>query len=348
MAISITDARALYTKELAAVYSDFVSPTGFLRSFFQNTEKGSKLISIEVQRGTERVAVDVQRGTNGQRNTFNKSTEKIFEPPYYNEYHDATELAVYDEMFKSEAVSAQVFGRFVETVAEKTTALQDKIERAYEVQCSQVMKTGIVTLNNGTNIDFKRKAASLVAYAAGNNWASGSVSPYDTLETGCRFLREKGKMMGGTVNAIMGREALSAFLDNTIVKERADIRNYTMDVLTEAQRNSVGATYHGRVTAGSFEVDLWSYPQTYDNADGEAVDYMNSKEVVLLPQNPSFTLAFAAVPQLMTEGGDPRGAYKYYEHMDKRRTAHEFGVKSAGVAIPTAVDQLYTVQVLAS
>ncbi len=347
MAISITDARALYRNELAAVYSDFTAPTSFLRSFFTPVEKGSKILNIEVQRGTERIAVDIQRGAKGNRSTFNRSTQKQFVPPYYNEFHDATELDVYDDLFKSEVVSAQAFGRFISDVAEKTEVCKQKIDRAYEVQCSQVFKTGIVQLTSGDNINFNRKAASLVSYASGNNWASGSVSPYETLESGCRFLREEGKMMGGTVNAIMGREALAAFLDNDIVKARADIRNYTMDVLTDAQRNAVGATYHGRVTAGSFEVDLWSYPQTYDDANGNATDYMNAKEVVLLPQNPKFTLGFAAVPQLLTEGGDPRGAYKYYDFIDEEAIAHKFGVKSAGVAIPTAVDQIYTVQVLA-
>ena len=41
------------------------------------------------------------------------------------------------------------------------------------------------------------------------------------------------------------------------------------------------------------------------------------------------------------------GAYVVGEYLDERNTSHVIEIKSAGIAIPVAVDQLYTVQVLA-
>ena len=99
MNISTTDARALFTKMLVDVYRERTTPTSFLRSFFKVKEGRTKEVSIEVQRGTEMIAVDVERGTEGNRNKFSKSTEKIFVPPYYREYFDATDLDLYDRMF---------------------------------------------------------------------------------------------------------------------------------------------------------------------------------------------------------------------------------------------------------
>jgi len=99
--IAITDARNLFTKKLVAVYLEQPRVFGFLRSFFKTDESDTKEVSIEVQRGTEKEAVDVMRGTEGNRNNMSKSTEKIFVPPYFREYFDATELDLYDRMFGS-------------------------------------------------------------------------------------------------------------------------------------------------------------------------------------------------------------------------------------------------------
>ena len=350
--INVVDARGIFTKRLIEVYRERTAPTGFLRSFFKNVESNTKEISIEVQRGTERIAVDVERGTTGNRNKFSKSSEKIFVPPYYEEYFDATELTFYDRLFLSNGtVDVITFGQWMNDVVEKLALLQDKIERSYELQCAQVFQTGIVTLENGDNIDFKRKAASLVDLGAGNYWDSASADPIKDLEDGCKFLRTVGKMQGGSVNAIMGDKALNDFLSNTKVKERADVRRMSLDDINAPQRNSLGASLHGWVSAGSYTVYLWTYPQFYDTDSAENIPYIDEGNVVLLPQSPRFTLGFGAVPMLMgienKEGlgiSGRRGAYMVDEYVDKRHKSHNFEMRSAGVAIPTAVDQIYTLK----
>jgi hypothetical protein len=345
--IASSDARALFTKMLVDVYKERTAPTSFLRSFFTVKEEVTKELSIEVQRGTEKIAVDVERGTEGNRNKFSRSTEKIFVPPYYREYFDATELSLYDRLFGSTEIDDGIFTAFLEQVAEKLRLLQDKIERAYEVQCSQVLETGIVTLNAGINIDFKRKAASLIDNS-GTPWTTGANDPYADLEEGGNFLRQTGKISGGVINAIMGSSALSAFLNNTIVKDRADVRNFFLDMVRGPQKNSVGAALHGEVSAGSYNFRIWTYPEFYDNSSGVSTPYINAKKVILLPEAPRFVLGFAAVPQLATvNGGVKKGAYIVGDYIDERNHKHIFDIRSAGVAIPVAVDQIYTMQVVA-
>jgi hypothetical protein len=346
-AIATTDARGLFTKAVVDIFKESVTPTGFLRSFFTVKETMSKNLSIEVQRGTEKVAVDVERGTEGNRNTWTKTTEKIFAPPYYREYFDATELDLYDRLFGSESIEAGVFTAFLEQISEKLVALRYKNERSYEVQCAQVLETGIVQLNAGINIDFKRKAASLVNNSAAP-WTTGTNSPYDDLEEGCTFLRQVGKVQGGVINAIFGSDALSAFMGNTIVKDRADVRNFFIDLVRAPQKNSVGASLHGEVSCGSYNVRIWTYPEFYDNAAGTSTPYINDKKVIMLPEAPRFTLGFAAVPQLPTvNGGVKKGAFLIGDYVDERNHKHIFDIRSAGVAIPVAVDQIYTMQVVA-
>jgi hypothetical protein len=347
--ISPADARGLYTKTLVAVYKQRPVATSFLRSFFPSKETGSKEVSIEVQRGTEKIAVDVLRGTEGNRNSFSRSTEKIFVPPYYREYFDLTELDLYDRMFGVEDISASVFADFINGVADKLMELQKKIERAYEKQCADVLETGVITLADGTDIDFKRKASSKVTLTGTDLFTDAASNPYDTFEDMALFLRTEGLMQGGSINLIFGRTALAAFLDNAKVKARADIRNFRLDDVAAPQRNATGAALHGQFTAGAWTFNIWSYPQYYKNAAGSTVPYINDKKVVALPESPEFNLVFAAVPQLPSINGGvvKKGAFIFGEYVDEKNTVHIQDVKSAGVALPVAVDQIVTYQVVA-
>lgn len=348
MAIPISDARVLFTDSLIAVFKDGTTVSGFLRSFFTVNEKMTKYLSIAVRRNNELVAVDVHRHSSGNRNSFSKDTLKQFMPPLYYEYLDATEFDLYDRTITAIANNDMTFfAQLTEEMAEGLMELRKKIERAIEIQCAQVFQTGIIQLNSGVNIDFKRKAASLIAYVAGNDFSVGTVSPYNVLEAGCIFLRQQGKAQGGTFIAILGSEALSALLDNTIVKSRADIRNFHMDELRAPQRESNGATMHGEITCGSYRVKLFAYPEYYVNSGGTPTSYVDPKQVIMLPENPEFTLGYAAVPQLIQgQSIAQKGAYLVQEFMNEETASHKLAIKSAPVAIPVAVDQIYTVEVL--
>lgn len=352
--INTVDARALFTKKLVSVYKERTTPTAFLRSFFTVKESNSKELSIEVQRGTEKIAVDVMRGTEGNRNAFSKSSEKIFVPPYYREYFDATELDFYDRLFTENGTVDEVtFSEWVNTVIEKLQMLQDKIERSYELQCSQVLETGIVTLVNGTNIDFKRKAASLVAYNAAHDFSINTVDPATVLAAGATFIRTKGKSNGNIFNVIMGADAFNAMINNTLFRSRADIKNISLDVIREPQRNAVGGVLHGEISGGAYKFRIWTYPEYYDTASVANNAYCHVDKVIIVPDSPKFVMGFAAVPRLMgtTENvgagiAGQRGAYLIGEYLDQRNSSHIIDIKSAGLAIPVAVDQIYTVTVL--
>ena len=131
MAIPASQAKALFTQMLIDVYQERIAPPTFLRSFFPDKFTPTKYVSIEVERMGENVAVDVMRGTEGNRNTFSKSTEKIYYPPFYREFFDATNEDLYDRVLGSEgSTNTQLFTALLNRVADRLQALQDKIERA--------------------------------------------------------------------------------------------------------------------------------------------------------------------------------------------------------------------------
>lgn len=345
--IQTTDALGLFTKKLVDVYKERRPVTGFLRSFFPTVESPTLEVSIEVQRGYEKTAVDVTRGTDGNRNSFARSTEKIFIPPYYREYFDATQLQLYDRLYGATEITDAIFAAYINSVADSLMELQNKIERSYEVQCSQVLETGVVSLQAQTNIDFGRKSASIVDLGAGNYFASTTVDPFAALESGCKFLRQVGKAGGNVFNALVGNVALADLLGNTIFQKRQNLFNMALDAVQGPQMGPNGATYHGTLTCGAYKVQLWAYPQYYD-LSGTSTPYLNDKKITLIPVNPQFKLAFGAVPQLITPNTLPRmGAFIMGEYIDQRSASHIMDIKSAGIAIPTAIDQIYTVKVSA-
>lgn len=363
--ISVTDARPLFTKDLVAVYRQMIEPTAFLRSFFKETFSTTKLISVESQRGFEHIAFDVVRGTEGNRNKFPRSTEKIFEPPLYEEYFDMTELDLYDRLFGSTQITGSDWANFVYSAAMKLKQLQDKIDRAYERQCAQVFQTGIVTLKNGDNINFFRKALSMVDPGAGNYWANSTggaaapagTDPYKQLEVGCDFLRQTGKVTDGTFNLICGTQALSDLKTNAFFLQRQNLFNMALDTIHPPQRDAQGATLHGILSVGNYKVIVWGYPQYYSdpstigpsNPGGTQVPYIADNTAIMTAINPEFVLSYAAVPQLLTDMNGGRvapfqGKFLVNEFLDQRKAKHDVDIKSAGVAIPVAVDKIWTLR----
>lgn len=345
--IPIVDARSLYTSKLIAIYKEMPVVTGFLRSFFTPVESMTKEVSIMVSRGKEKIAVDVYRHHNGNHNAWDKVTEKLFLPPLYDEYFTANEHRLYDQVMASlMAGEMGLFEQMTMEQAQKVVAMQEKIDRSTELQCAQIMQTGIVELISGENIDFKRKAASLVDPGAGNYWATGATDARAQIEAGCNFLRQVGKANGATFNLILGSTALADLLNNDTFKEQADIRRFNLDDVRQPQRDANGAGMHGEITCGSYLVRLWTYPQFYDDANDVSTPYMDPKNVVLLPEHEVGTLAYAAVPQLMSDGGTivQQGRYLVRDFVDHRQKSHEVHVESAPLAVPVKIDQIYTLK----
>lgn len=346
--ISPQDARARYTTTLIRLYDAERPPLLFFTSLFKKDTADSKNIAIEVYRGTELIAVDVERGSIGNRNTFSLGVGKLFCPPYYREYFDATEHDLYDQMFGNDPISAANFAKFMKSVARKYKTLINKINRAIELQCAQALETGIVTLVSGENIDYKRLAESKVDVGASQYFSASTANPYVTLESGCNFIRENGQTNAIEYHCIFGKAAWQDFQANETVVKRADIKNFGLDKVDSPLAMSNGGRYHGFVSAGSYNVHLWTHVDTYkDKATGTKKSYMNPKNINIIPSEADFDLVYAAVPQVYQKDVQyEKGEMIFGEYLDPRTASHDFDVKSAPLAILTGVDQCWTAKVV--
>lgn len=346
MEIATTDAYGLYTKKLIAIYREKIATTNFLRSFFTVEESTTKSLAIEVERNQELVAVDVTRGSDGNRNEWSLTSERIFVPPFYKERFDLTRLQLYDRLFGATSIDDAVFAQLINDTADKTMELQKKVERAIEIQCSQVFQTGIVTLKNGTNINFKRQGGSVVDPGAGNYFADAGGDPYALMEAGCQWMRKEGLASGAVFNAIIGTDAWNDLLENAKFKTRQGFFNLALDNVTGPQRNNnTGANLMGKLVCGTYHVQLWTYEQYYNHPEtGVKTQYIDPDLVVMLPADgTSFKIGFAAIPQLVKPGQMPRkGQFLVRDYVNDEAQTHDIILESAPLAIPVSVDRIYT------
>ncbi len=351
MSIPIGEIKGVFSKALIAVFTSQKRTTNFLRSFFVEEISNTLNVSIQVRQGTSKVAVDVARGTEGNLNASSYESEKIIQPPYYEEKINANELDFYDKVFGSEGATAKTVADSAKEFVEDMNKCRDMIERAMELQCAQIFDNGQVQLKKATNINYKRKAASIQATAL-NDWLNQANDPAVDFKKGAKFLRENGNTNATAFDCILGGDALDALLNNAKLKEKSDLKDVDLNSINapQALKESVGAMFHGELSAGSFRFRLWTYPQFYTAANGAKTYYINEKKMIMLPPDPDFKLAFGAVPTLVTDRttGVPigfanvRGKYAIQDYIDVTKQAHYFAVKSCPIAVPVEVNAIYT------
>jgi hypothetical protein len=346
MAIPFVQHRGLFTKKIVAVVDQVVEPMAFLRSFFTEDLSLTKEVSIEVRRGKRKVAVDVLRGADGVHTTRTKSTETIILPPYYYLTTTLNDTDLYEAAMGSQ--NPALMSRLIKQKANDVRELIAQVETAEELQCAQVLQTGQIQLNEGVDINYGRKAASIVDGGASTYWTDPTVNPRDAFKAGANFLKTEGKLAGGgALTAILGEDAYEALIGNPKFQAASDIKDYELALMREPQRESTGGVLQGRLSAGSYKFNIWTYPEVYDTESASNVPYIAPHNLVIIPSNPKFLMTYGAVPQIMEDDNSmpQKGKYLIQDFKDKRKGNHEIAVKSAPVAVPVMVDHIYTQKV---
>lgn len=331
-----------------------------LTSLFPKQTVKTKALGLNIKRKRKSIAVDVLRCTDPNLNEFTRESVKIFIPPYFKEAFNFTQCQRYDVTFGAGIFPTEVdAGSMVNEAGEHIMDLRDKIERAIEVQRSQVLNDGIVTLINGDSIDYKRQAGSMKTLTGTAKWDVSTATPLVDFDTAGKFIRSEGQTNSNVLNAIFGDRALSRFLANATVKEQADFRRIDrLSIQNPVLDKATGFTYHGQFSTGDFVVNIWTYPDTYDKLDKATgtyttMSYIDTDTVVILADDFEGKTGFAAVPALF-DGGGANGGGKFIgsvesdfyvrDYIDQVKMAWWFEVSSAPLAVPVTIDRIYTLK----
>ena len=347
----------LIRRAMLEAFKQRATPTGFYRGMYQTPERNivsSQEVVFDLKRNGETYAVDIVRGAGGRGNINKRFTTKTYTPPFYDEFAWVNEnerllrafgMTEYDEHTMTEIMASIVDGQLLQN---------DKIDRAIEKQCVDALFLGKITLVNGDEIDFKQKATHKISPSTA--WSNASGDPDSDLQGACDLNRKDGK---GTSNvAEFSPEGLKLYLNNAKVIAKTNFRRIDRIDLRPPRPNSEGANFHGFITVGDYELEVWTYPQFYTVPtgfglanEGTQQPYIPANTVRVGRKESRFDLVYAGIPNLVpvTNPGlasigigmvpqNMKGEKHPYGMVDEGASNVKYGVKSAPLAIPTDID----------
>lgn len=347
----------IFQRAMLASYEEGVAqdPEQYFLSNFFKEEVISPVdeIELDVVRGSRLVAADVVRGGGvGNTNYIQRYTNKAYKVPLYWEQTAITASMLNKRIPGMDAFSSPAMGEAAKIgyhVGQAQAEQVKKIKRAIELQAAQVLQTGIVTLKNADNIDFKKD--STLNNVPSNKWDNANGTPIDDIEALCIEIYKKGKIKPDSV--IFSSDSWMAFRKNTSVQNFFN-KWFIEPGILRPEETVLGATLQGRIAIGDFRLNLYTYDGFYENSSGTNVNYMNAETVIVMSSMAPLAKGFGAT-EVLTESreeyrmmGLPEfpefvaGAYVpfYYEMYPSSMFA---GVQSAPIVIPKAIDTIGTI-----
>lgn len=351
MAISTQQAQGLLITGAIQKYVETHVPTTHLQGFFTEKQYGVTSIPLSIIRNRKKIAVDVMRGTGGNVNGAAIESMKEIIPPMYHETFIVNSLRAYERAFglPTSAPAPAHAAMLAEEVAEKLVELKGKIVRAKELQAGQALELGVITLGDGSVIDYKRQATSLVDGATvGGYWTSASTPVEKQLADGCKFIRLNTGNSTGLYDLTISGDAWITLQATDYFKTKANYQQVSLlSINTPTDRN--GATYNGRITAGAFVLNVWTYDEVYDDANNASQRYINEFKAIITPSTgAAFEMAYGAVDQRYGNNGEViRAAADYYvwDSLDSNSLNRTMHMTSAPVARLISVDAVYTLTI---
>lgn len=280
-------------------------PTGFLNFFGRGGILGStrfspdaNSVTIDIKRGNLKIAALINRGQASRSVTgLNESSGDKF-----SEFIRSFPLSEEVDSINAEDLNYRVGG---EAVFESSLTKRDRLRilasqhhnvnisrmvRLWEVLCSQSILTGVMdgilgTSNTALQYDFRRNGDYDATPSP--KWDGTDPTILADIDGRCDFVRETGHHnpdMG-----IMGSDIIEPFLTDTNVLALADNRRFE---LININSNPVpprfapfiagGMIPRGRLrTPKGYEIWLFSYIDTYQNAAGTHVKFMPADEMLI-------------------------------------------------------------------
>ena len=362
MAIPIQNHSQLIASKVVGAFSEDIPVRAGFSDAFPRETTPTLHVDVEVERDNDLISVDVMRFTEGNKNKRTKVSQSKYEPPFHNEQYDFAR----DEIYMNTVALAGVTSNVNVNAAIAQNALKavrnnrKKVERAIMKQQADVLQTGIVTVINGDNIDYRRKATSIVDLGASKYWSVAASDPIADFINGMKFLRNVGNSGGTIVNAFMRESALNALLNNAnaALAKALDSRRMDRANITMPQFNEIsGMGFHGQIAAGDFSINLWTYNEKYTNASGVTKYYLEEYNVIMLPSDFRGKTIFGGLPymrqtsvggQSIKVPGVMEADYLIRGWDDEKTISSTLELTSAPLVVPFTIDKIYTMKVLAS
>jgi len=293
------------TTRMLRAYVQMAAPTLFLSGFFKsppenfyNTEK----VEIDIERSEEDVSIVITDLSQGYRmNADDLYTNKSFLPPINKEAgainaFDMIKRQVGQNPFDNPNFQAnailQSFKRF--------RKFEGKIKRSRELQGSQILQSGIVSLVDSAGIvlytiDYKPKATHFPTVVI--DWDSASSTKAKDLEGLADTIRADG--LADPQTLVFDDLAFSDFINDSSIQALLNNRRINIGSIRPQSRGA-GATYQGEIAIGNYVFQMWTYNGRYKHPQtGVSTKFMQPNKVIMLDDMARLDATFGAIPKIV-------------------------------------------------
>ncbi len=198
--------------------------------------------------------------------------------------------------FESPDFRANVFTRMFGGM----TKVERKIRRSMELQASQVLQTGIVTLTDDAGLalytlDYKPKSSHFPT--AGTAWNAGGATIAADISALAEIIRNDG--LSDPDQLIMGIDAFEAFIADADIQKRYDNRRIDLGTIAPMVMRGNGASFRGIVEIGNYRYDIWTYGGRFkDPQTGVKTQFLDPAKVIVRASTGRLDATFGAIPNI--------------------------------------------------
>lgn len=298
------------TKRMIRVYNQMAGTTLFLSGMFQSPPENfhsSEEVEIDIIRSDEEVSIVIQDLSTGYRmNSSDLYTNKSFKPPINKEAitinsFDLLKRQAGSNPFESPDFRMNIISRMFNGMVK----VERKIRRSMELQASQILQTGVLTLidENGTalyTLDFQAKATHFPT--AGVTWGGATSVPLNDISALAEIIRNDG--LGDPDELIFGVDAFNAFIADSTVQALLENRRMDTGAVQQMQRRGDGGTYRGWVEIGNYRYSMWTYGGRYKHPQtGVKTPFVDPGKVIVRDSSARLDATFGAIPNIGREMG---------------------------------------------
>ena len=294
------------TKRMLATYEQSAAPTAFFTRQFKSPKRNfhkSQSVEIDIERSDEDVATVIQDLTTGVRmNTLDIYTNKEFVPPIYDE---AFTLNAFDLSNRQPGVNPFEDFSFLSNATlqffKGARLVERKIRRAIELQASQVLQTGTVSLidNAGTvlyTIDYKPKSTHFPT--ASPVWDGTSPLIEKDIADLCDVIRADGQRDPDVTQ--WGARAFQVAMQDTLFKAKFDPRRADTGRISPMKMDNSGGQFRGVLDIGNYQLEVWTYNGFYKHPSSAVVtSFMSPTKVVVRASSGRLDATFGAIPMAL-------------------------------------------------
>ena len=302
--------------------------TFFKDKFFTNvTTFATERVDIDIVKGDRRMAAFVHPRVGGTPLLDKGYSTESYKPPLINPYDITTADQLMSRLPGEDLYSGMTPAqRAAQKLTDEYNRLNDAATRREEWMAVQAILTGqIPVVGPGVNETISFGFTNTVTLTSTARWGQSAAKILENLDDWAESTLTNG--FANVDMAIMGKNALRAFLADADVQKMLDNRRIEMGLIQPRDLPN-GVRYIGHLNKPS--LDIYEYAEVYyddwtDASNPETKPLIPANKVVLISSNPGFMMAYGActyiedASQQWITAQTSRILRSYVEHRPDRR-----------------------------